>query len=189
MDATLSFYMDGLYGYAMVLTGDATVAADLVQETYVRATEPIGPLREDSNVKASLYAILRNIGLKQVRQQRTTPRLLADENTAGLVIDTVKDSHALCVSKVEVEQVREAIMRLPLEFREIIVLREYAELSYQEIGTLLDCPLGTVMSRMATARSKLLILLSAIGHSSPPPASPPWLSALRRGESDGDTSV
>jgi RNA polymerase sigma-70 factor (ECF subfamily) len=170
MDATLSFYMDGLYGYAMVLTGDATVAADVVQETYVRATEPMGPLREDSNVKACLFTILRNIVLKQVRQQRTRPRLLADENTADLVIETAKDLHALSVSKVEVKQVREAIMRLPLALREIILLREYGELSYQEIATLLDCPLGTVMSRQARARSKLRTLLFTTGHSSPSPA-------------------
>src|ERR1700738_5118630 len=114
MDATLSFYMDGLYGYAMVLTGDATVAADLVQETYVRATEPMGPLREDSNVKACLFTILRNIVLKQARRQRTRPRLLADENAADLVIETAKDLPALSVSKAEVQQVREGIMRIPL---------------------------------------------------------------------------
>jgi len=170
MDATLSFYMDGLYGYAMVLTGDATVAADLVQETYVRATEPMGPLREDSNVKACLFTILRNIVLKQARRQRTRPRLLADENTADLVIETAKDLHALSVSKAEVKQVREAIMRLPLALREIILLREYGELSYQEIATLLDCPLETVMSRQARARSKLRTLLFTTGRSSPSPA-------------------
>jgi RNA polymerase sigma-70 factor (ECF subfamily) len=170
MDAPLSFYMDGLYGYAMVLTGDATVAADLVQETYVRATEPMGPLREDSNVKACLYTILRDIRLNQLRQKRTRPRLLMDQNTVDLVIETAKDLHALSVSKVEVKQVREAIMRLPLKFREVILLREYGELSYQEIATLLDCPPATVMSRLATARSKLRTLLNATGHSSLSPA-------------------
>jgi RNA polymerase sigma-70 factor, ECF subfamily len=171
MDAPLSFYMDGLYGYAMVLTGDATVAADLVQETYVRATEPTGPLRKDTNVRACLFTILRNMVLKQVRQQRTRPSLPeldADENTADLII--AKDPHALYVSKVEVEQVREAIMRLPRALREIILLHEYGELSYQEIATLLDCPLGTVMSRQARARSKLRILLHTTRPSSPSPA-------------------
>jgi RNA polymerase sigma-70 factor (ECF subfamily) len=170
MDTTLSFYMDGLYGYAMVLTRNAAVAADLVQETYARAMDPMGRLREDSNTKAWLYTILRNIRLNQVRQQRTRSRLLADENTADLVIETAKDPHALHVSKLEVEQVREAIMRLPLEFREIILLREYGELSYQEIATLLDCPPGTVMSRLARARSKLRTLLPTTDHSSPSPA-------------------
>jgi RNA polymerase sigma-70 factor, ECF subfamily len=70
-------------------------------------------------------------------------------NTADLFIDPSKDPHALYVSKVERELVRGAILELSDEFREIIVLREFAELSYQEIATLLDCPL--VMSRLARA--------------------------------------
>jgi predicted DNA-binding protein (UPF0251 family) len=114
--------------------------------------------------------LLRDIRLNQLRKQRTTPRVLADENPADLVIETAKDLHALSVSKVEVKQVREAIMRLPLKFREVILLREYGELSYQEIATLLDCPPATVMSRLATARSKLRTLLAATGHSSLSPA-------------------
>jgi RNA polymerase sigma-70 factor, ECF subfamily len=169
MDVPLSFYMDGLYGYAMVLTGDATVAADLVQETYVRAMKPNSRLRGDSNIKTWLFTILRNIRLNQLQQQRTKPRMLelaADEDTADLIIETAKDPHALHVSKVEVEQVREAIMRLPLEFREIILLREYGEFSYREIAVLLCCPPGTVMSRLARARSKLRTLLPATCHGS-----------------------
>ena len=55
------------------------------------------------------------------------------------------------MSKVEREQVREAIQQLPIEFREVIILREYEELSYQEIATLLECPPGTVMSRLSRA--------------------------------------
>jgi hypothetical protein len=97
--------------------------------------------------------ILRDIRLNQLRKQRTTPRLLSDENPADLVIETAKDPHALHVSKVEIEQVREAIMRLPLEFREIILLREYGEFSYQEIAVLLDCPPGTVVSRNSTLQT------------------------------------
>ncbi len=169
MDATLSLYMDGLYGYAMVLTGDPTVAADLVQETYVRAMKPIRRLREGSNVKAWLYTILRDIRISQLQQQRTKPSVLEpdadeDEDTADLMIETAKDPHALHVSNVDVERVRETIMRLPLEFREIILLREYGEFSYQEIATLLDCRPGTVMSRLARARSKLRTFLSITGY-------------------------
>jgi len=169
MDATLFLYMDGLYGYAMVLTGDPTVAADLVQETYVRAMKPIRRLREGSNMKAWLYTILRDIRISQLRQQRTKPSVLEpgadeDEDAADLIIETAKNPHALHVSNVEVERVRETIMRLPLEFREIILLREYGEFSYQEIAALLDCRPGTVMSRLARARSKLRTLLSITGY-------------------------
>jgi RNA polymerase sigma-70 factor (ECF subfamily) len=64
------------------------------------------------------------------------------------------------VSKVQAEQVRAAIQELPVEFREVILLREYEDLSYLEIASVLDCPVGTVMSRLGRARAKLRALLS-----------------------------
>jgi RNA polymerase sigma-70 factor, ECF subfamily len=156
-------HADGLFTYAMALTRNSFEAEDLVQETYVRAMEAIGRLREHSNVRAWLYTILRNIRLNQVRQRRTSPRLVeldAYQNAADLVKDSARDPHALYVNKVEKQQVRAALQQLSEELREIIVLREYADLSYQEIATFLNCPLGTVMSRLARARSKLGTLLS-----------------------------
>jgi RNA polymerase sigma-70 factor (ECF subfamily) len=78
-----------------------------------------------------------------------------------VAIETSKDPHAQCESKMEQEKVRNAIQQLPEESREIILLREYEELSYQEIAAMLDCPVGTVMSRLARARAKLRALLSA----------------------------
>jgi RNA polymerase sigma-70 factor (ECF subfamily) len=77
-----------------------------------------------------------------------------------VAIETSKDPHAQYVSKMEQEMVRNAIQQLPAEFREIIILREYEELSYQEIAAMLDCPAGTVMSRLARARSKLRLMIS-----------------------------
>ena len=157
-------HADGLFTYAMALTRNFFEAEDLVQETYVRAIEAMGRLREHSNVKAWLYTILRNIRLNQVRQRATSPKLVeldAYENAADLAIDSGRDPHALYVNKVEKQQVQAALHQLSEEYREIIALREYADLSYQEIATLLNCPLGTVMSRLARARSKLGTLLSA----------------------------
>jgi RNA polymerase sigma-70 factor, ECF subfamily len=157
-------HADGLFTYAMALTRNSFEAEDLVQETYLRAMEAMGRLREHSNVKAWLYTILRNIRLNQIRQRRTMPKLVeldAFENAADLVIDSARDPHSLYVNKVEKQQVRVALHQLSEEYREIIVLREYADLSYQQIATMLNCPLGTVMSRLARARSKLGTLLSA----------------------------
>ena len=77
------------------------------------------------------------------------------------IAETAKDPYAFYVSKMEHDRVREAIQQLPADFREIILLREFEELSYQEIATILDCPAGTVMSRLARARAKLRTLLSA----------------------------
>jgi hypothetical protein len=80
-------------------------------------------------------------------------------------VATFKDPHAVLVTNMECELVREAIRQLPDDAREIILLREYEDLSYQEIADLLDCPLGTVMSRLGRARSRLRILISQMEQS------------------------
>jgi RNA polymerase sigma-70 factor (ECF subfamily) len=164
LSQVLDEVFDGLYGYAMVLSRDRTEAEDLVQETCFRAVKALESLQPGSNAKSWLFTILRNVWLNQVRQRRTAPEILeldVDESSLGMAVEGSKDPFALYVSKVERDQVREAIQQLPDEFREIIVLREYEELSYQEIATLLDCPAGTVMSRLGRARSKLRSLLSS----------------------------
>jgi RNA polymerase sigma-70 factor (ECF subfamily) len=156
-------YLDGLYGYAVVLSRNRAEAEDLVQETCLRALRGIEQLRPDGNVKSWLFTILRNIWLNQVRQRRTAPETVeldSEENGATEPADKGQDPYAVYASKVERENMRAAIQQLPVEFREIIILREYEELSYQEIAALLDCPPGTVMSRLARARSKLRELLS-----------------------------
>ena len=157
-------YLDGLYGYAIVLSRNSTEAEDLVQETCLRALRAIGGLRAEESLKGWLFTILRNIWLNQLRQRRTTPDLIeldADENSAHEPADAAQDPYHEYVNRVEREQVRAAIQQLPLEFREIILLREYEELSYQEIAAMLECPPGTVMSRLARARAKLRDLLSS----------------------------
>ena len=159
----LGQYLDGLYGYAMVLSRNSTESEDLVQETCLRALRAIAGLRAEGSVKSWLFTILRNIWLNQLRQRRAGPDLIeldAEENSVYEPSDVKQDPHDGYVNRVEHERVRAAIQQLPLEFREIIILREYEELSYQEIAALLDCPPGTVMSRLARARSRLRDLLS-----------------------------
>jgi RNA polymerase sigma-70 factor (ECF subfamily) len=155
--------IDGLYGYALILTRNHAEAEDLVQETYLRALPALGRLRPDSNLKAWLFTILRNVWFNQLRKWRAAPEIVElepDGNGQVGAADTAKDPLATYVSHMEQEQVRNAIQQLSSEFREIILLREYEELSYQEIATVLECPVGTVMSRLARARSKLRELIS-----------------------------
>jgi RNA polymerase sigma-70 factor (ECF subfamily) len=162
LDTGLTCHIDGLYRYAMALARNPAVAADLVQETYVRALPARKGLRAGSNVKSWLFTILRNVWLNQLRHSRTAPQvndLDADDSRTPRAAEA-SNPHAAYISKLERERVREAIQQLPDEFREIIVLRAFEELSYQEIATVLDCPPGTVMSRLARARSKLRGLLS-----------------------------
>jgi RNA polymerase sigma-70 factor (ECF subfamily) len=131
----------------------------------------MGRLRDDSNVKGWLFTILRNIWLNEVRQRRRAPESVdveADVRTSNLIDESAKSPHDIYVANLERHHVREAVQQLPEEAREIILLREWEELSYQEIATVLDCPVGTVMSRLARARSKLKDLLSSLLQSSYP---------------------
>jgi RNA polymerase sigma-70 factor (ECF subfamily) len=157
-------YLDGLYSYAMVLTRNHAEAEDLVQETYIRAMQAMQKLRADSNIKGWLFTILKNIWFNQLRKRRNGPQMVeieAANDLANNIVEPSKNSHDLYVSKLEAEQVRAAIQELPVEFREVILLREYEDFSYREIATILHCPLGTVMSRLGRARAKLGTLLKA----------------------------
>jgi RNA polymerase sigma-70 factor (ECF subfamily) len=163
VDTTLPAYMDGLYAYAMVLSRNPAMAADLVQESYLRALKARESLRPDSNVKSWLFTILRNIWLNHLRHERAGPKLAeldSDDNLADIAVATTDDPHDLYVKRLQRERVSAAIQQLPIEFREIIILREYEELSYSEITNVLRCPMGTVMSRLARARSRLGDMLS-----------------------------
>ena len=151
-----------LYGYAMALTRNPTDAEDLVQETCVRAIEAVETVHPEKNVKSWLFTILRNVWRNQVRQRVRSHVVDLDglERSAAAAVEPGRDPHALYVSKVESARVRQALENLPEDAREIILLREFAELSYEEIADVLRCPPGTVMSRLARARSKLRAILS-----------------------------
>jgi RNA polymerase sigma-70 factor (ECF subfamily) len=157
-------YVDNLYRYALILTRNRVDAEDLVQETYVRAIEAFTRLRENSNVKGWLFTILRNLWFNQLRKQRTGPQLVVvdtDSLFAEGLADNVPDAHTILEKEEDAIRVQAAISTLAPEFQEILVLREFEELSYQEIATVLHCPAGTVMSRLGRARAKLRVTLSA----------------------------
>jgi RNA polymerase sigma-70 factor (ECF subfamily) len=156
-------YLDGLYSYALVLTRNHAEAEDLVQETFVRAIPAMRRLREGSNTKGWFFTILRNVWFNQLRKWRNGPQLVElafGGDLANSIVEPSKDLHDLYVSRLEAEQVRAAVQELPLPFREVIVLREYEDLSYQEIADVLACPVGTVMSRLGRARARLRAMLS-----------------------------
>jgi RNA polymerase sigma-70 factor, ECF subfamily len=156
-------HIDSLYRYAIVLTGNHVEAEDLVQETYVRAVEAFHRLRENSNVRGWLLTILRNRWFTELRNRKRGPQLVqvdADNNIADELVGSERNAHQVLEGAEDVERVRAAEQKLPSQFREVLVLREFEELSYQEIAAVLDCPAGTVMSRLGRARAKLRDLLS-----------------------------
>ncbi len=159
--------MNRLYSYAMSLARHPTEAQDLVQETYVRAISAIEGLRDDSNITSWLCTILRNIWLNQLRTKRSRPEIVEmDEGThsSHIAADTSRNAHDLYVTELERVEVQAAIQQLDQDSRELIILREYDELSYQEIARVLGCPMGTVMSRLSRARAKLRTALLTTPH-------------------------
>jgi len=155
--ATLE-HIDALYGYAMTLTRDKTEAEDLVQETYLRAVRAANQPASDGNLKAWLFVIMRNAWFNVRRHKHNGRRIFefeTDEPEPGTAADTTSNPHVVYLRKLEREQVRDAIEKLPHAYREIVVLRDIEGFSYQEIATVLNCPAGTVMSRLGRAREKL----------------------------------
>jgi RNA polymerase sigma-70 factor (ECF subfamily) len=156
-------YIDALFSYAMTLTRNQTEAEDLVQETYLRAMRAFGQLLPNSNVKSWLFVIMRNAWLNQLRHIRNGPRFveLDEEGDFATRADApANNPDIVFLRKLEREEIRAAIESLPTFHREIIVLRDIEGFSYQEIASMLDCPAGTVMSRLGRAREKLRHLLS-----------------------------
>jgi RNA polymerase sigma-70 factor (ECF subfamily) len=151
-------HLDGLYRYALFLTRSHETAEDVVQETYLRAIQAIERLQPDSNLKSWLFKILRNVCLNHLRNSQHTPQVLGID-LDNHVVEGLMDAYDIYVRKLEAEQVRAAIQKLPKDLREIILLREYEELLYQDIANVMSCPIGTVMSRLARARAKLRELL------------------------------
>lgn len=160
--ASLIIFLDDLYAYALFLTRNRTESEDLVQETYLRAVKSLASLADQNKLKPWLMAILRNVWISQLRKKRVTPIMIEIDNEINMLgpaerMPTDPCEHLL--NKAEGEAVRKALQRLPPSSREIIVLREYDDMSYEEIATTLNCPVGTVMSRLARARAKLRTLL------------------------------
>jgi RNA polymerase sigma-70 factor (ECF subfamily) len=154
-------HIDALYGYAMTLTRDATEAEDLVQETYLRATGAANQPQPQAqgNLKAWLFVIMRNAWLNQVRHHKSGPRFV-DLETSDHAEDARVNPHVVYLRKLEREQVRAAIENLPDTYREIVLLRDIEGFTYQEIAIVLECPAGTVMSRLGRARARLRASLS-----------------------------
>ena len=156
-------HLDALYGYAIALTRDQSEAEDLVQETYLRAMRAFGRLMPDSNLKSWLFAIMHNIHLNQLRHAHSGPQFVeldAEEETRiGWLDIAAENPHVELIRKVERAQVRAAIERLPRHSREIVLLRDIEGFSYRQIASILQCPAGTVMSRLGRARQQLRHLL------------------------------
>ena len=160
-------HLDAAFNYARWLTRNEADAEDVVQDASVRALRFFSSLRGE-DARAWLLTIVRNTWYGRFPRRDGPDHTTVFEETSDDRPDDGMDPEALLIQRRTVDEVRAAIEQLPVDFREVIVLRELEGLSYKEIAAVVGIPMGTVMSRLARARERLLAIVgSAASHGRP----------------------
>jgi RNA polymerase sigma-70 factor (ECF subfamily) len=152
-----------LYRFALTLTRNRAAAEDLVQETYARALAARHKASPHESLRSWQFVILHNAWRNERRQRRPLAEpdeveRLASGDDLGSALDR----------RAARARLHEAFASLPDPFRQVVVLRYVEELSYKDIARVLDCPAGTVMSRLARARALLRGALGPVAVPAPP---------------------
>jgi RNA polymerase sigma-70 factor, ECF subfamily len=147
--------VDPLYNFARWLSGDADEARDLVQETFVKALKGFGSFQEGTNFRAWMFRILRNTFLtsRTGLERRNTQQ--EDETGFEETVVSQETPETALMRRADAELVRKAIAQLAPPFQEVLLLADVEEMKYQEVADALSIPIGTVMSRLARARSQV----------------------------------
>ena len=166
-DAVMLPHLDAAYNLARWLSGSPADADDVVQEAFLRAFRFFDGYEGD-NPRAWLLAIVRNTWFTEWRRQHNradaTPyddSLNVDDQLPGWADESGEDPEKLAVRQDETELVHRALATLPVEYREVIVLRELEDMSYRDVAAVAGIPLGTVMSRLSRARRLLCTAVRA----------------------------
>jgi RNA polymerase sigma-70 factor (ECF subfamily) len=156
-------HMDALYGVACRLTRNPAEAEDLVQDALVKAMRAKDQFRAGTNLKAWLFKILTNTFINKYRRGGLEKSVLdgpdadplADGWVSASTMRQLRDPEQLALLPIVEGEVRRALDALPPEFRLAVILCDVEELSYDEIATIMGCPIGTVMSRLHRGRKLL----------------------------------
>jgi RNA polymerase sigma factor (sigma-70 family) len=147
--------LDDSYSFARYLCRDEAAAEDIVHDAYLRAMRGFAGFH-GGEIKPWLFAIIRNCFYTWAEARpRTAPAELADEEMADLPDLDAETPESALIRSEESAALRACIAALPVQYREVLVLREIDQLSYREIAAAIDAPTGTVMSRLARARGLL----------------------------------
>ncbi len=151
-------HLGAAYNLARWLTGDRSEAEDLVQEAYLRAWRYFDSF-QGGDMRVWLLTIVRNCVNtwgRQVRSQRMTytPEP-PDKSAAPLWTEGEDNAESFLSRQADASRVNRMVAQLPVEYREVLLLREVEELSYNEIAAVIGAPVGTVMSRLSRARAAL----------------------------------
>jgi RNA polymerase sigma-70 factor (ECF subfamily) len=160
-------HLGAAYGLARWLLRHPQDAEDAVQESVLRAFRAFHDFAGGSP-QAWLLAIVRNTCLTAIERRRAEGKVVvladaapAHEPARSLASDPFPAPEAAVIAAEERREVHAAIAALPVQFREVLVLREFHEHSYREIAEIVGAPVGTVMSRLARARERLAAALGA----------------------------
>jgi RNA polymerase sigma-70 factor, ECF subfamily len=145
-----------LYNFAYWLTQNREEAEDLVQETYAKALKGFASFQPGTNFRAWMYRILRNTFLTSRTGLKATMTMPLDAEEDGPELAVERETpETILFERSDRELLQGALDQLPVHFREILLLCEVEEMSYQEISVALSIPMGTVMSRLSRARRAL----------------------------------
>lgn len=149
-------HFERLYNFACWLTHDRQEAEDLVQETYAKALKGFPSFQAGTNFRAWIYKILRNTFLTSRTGLKATATVPLDMEDEEEVLPPVTETpESILLHRSDGQRVQRALEQLPVAYREILLLCEVEEMSYQEISSTLVIPMGTVMSRLSRARKAL----------------------------------
>ncbi len=172
---TLLDQIPGLRRYARALTGDSWAADDLVQDTLERACSRWHLWRTGSDLRAWLFTLMHNVYANQVRSH-------ARHGLSGLRVDPEAVAGELAASDAGIDltlDLQRCLLRLPDDQRAVLLLVTLEDMRYEDVARVLGVPVGTVMSRLSRARSRLRELMDApAGQAEIPPAT--HSPALRR---------
>jgi RNA polymerase sigma-70 factor (ECF subfamily) len=164
-EALVMPHLDAAYNLARWLTRDTHDAEDVVQDACVRALKYAGSF-DGRDARAWFLKIVRNAFYDWLGRNRPAEIVHDGNDTIEAAIDQAAvEPEQAAVRMADLRMLADAVAALPLQFREVLILRELEELSYKEIARVADIPLGTVMSRLARARALLQRspLLYAVG--------------------------
>jgi RNA polymerase sigma-70 factor, ECF subfamily len=157
-------HLDALYGAAYRLTRNARDAEDLVQDAVLRAYRFWDSFEKDSNCKAWLLRILTNTFINEYQRKKRSREVLdaaaaEQDATDGVLVHAgaqlQRDAEQVLVERSVSDDVQRALEALPDDFRTAVVLCDIEGLSYKEIADIMECPVGTVMSRLFRGRRLL----------------------------------
>lgn len=164
-EACLAPVLQAAYGTAFYLTRNRDEAEDLVQEASIRAYIAFATFQPGTNFKAWFLRVLTNIFLNHCRKQRREPDLVRWEGAADAYLSSLVSYNARLSNraepvaelfqKVSAQEIADAFAALPAEYQAACALYFMEDLSYQEIADIVDCPIGTVRSRIHRGRKVL----------------------------------